>query len=202
MQRANAFRFAIGAFYDAVDPAVMYGLELRLPQFTADARFGLGGGWSIKGHLNTMFVTNELLFGVSRAWEMGRWSIEGSLSAGLYYGKLAQFAFDAQLFAAEYRPEITVGYNLGSVALSLRGSLLLMGPEQVRIGELWGGLDNANFFVGHSEMLYVENTTQAHGIWYFGIGSMTTRAYYQLWLLFPDSPSLYTYPRVVAGYEF
>jgi hypothetical protein len=31
---------------------------------------------------------------------------------------------------------------------------------------------------------------------------MTTRAYYQIWLLFPDSPALYTYARAVAGYEF
>jgi hypothetical protein len=149
-----------------------------------------------------MLVTTELLFGVSRAWQMGRVSIEGSASVGVYLGKLAQFAFDAALVSPEYRPEITIGYDLGSVALSARGTLLLMGPEQVRIGEFWGGLDNSNLFVGHSEMLYVENTTQAHGIWYFGVGSMTTRAYYQLWLLFPDSPGLYTYPRIVAGYEF
>jgi hypothetical protein len=202
MPPSGAFRFAVGAFYDAVDPAVMYGLELRVPQVTMDARFGLGEGWSIKGHFNSMLVTTELLFGVSRAWQMGRVSIEGSASVGVYLGKLAQFAFDAALVSPEYRPEITIGYDLGSVALSARGTLLLMGPEQVRIGEFWGGLDNSNLFVGHSEMLYVENTTQAHGIWYFGVGSMTTRAYYQLWLLFPDSPGLYTYPRIVAGYEF
>jgi hypothetical protein len=202
LPRSGGFRFAVGAFYDAVDPAVMYGVVLRVPQLTMDARFGLGDGWSIKGHLNTMLVTNELLFGVSKAWQMGRWSIEGSASVGIYVGKLAQFAFDAAMFSPEYRPEITIGYDMGSVALSARGSLLLMGPEQVRIGELWGGFDNANLFVGHSEMLYVENTTKEHGIWYFGLGAMTTRAYYQLWLLFPDSPGLYTYPRIVAGYEF
>ena len=125
------------------------------------------------------------------------------MSLGVYAGKLAQLAFDAVMVAPEYRPELTIGYDLNdSVALSLKGSVLLMGPEQVRVGEVWGGLDNSNAFVGHSEMLYVENTTTSGSVWYFALGAMTTRAYYQLWLLFPDSPGLYTYARTTVGYEF
>jgi hypothetical protein len=106
------------------------------------------------------------------------------------------------LLSPEYRPELALGYDLGKVALSLRGSLLLMGPEKVWVGPAEGGLDNSNAFVGHSEMLYVENTTRSNGVWYFGGGVMTTRSYYALWLLFPDSPGLFTYPRILAGYEF
>ena len=198
----GAFRFAIGAFYDAIDPAVMYGFNMRVPQLTLDARFGLDDGWAIKGHFNSMFVTTELLFGVGHAWRMGDWSIEADASVGVYFGKLAQFGFDALLISPEYRPEITLGYDFGDIALSLRATLLLMGPETTRVGEIWAGLDNSNAFVGHSEMLYVENTTRSNSIWYFGIGAMTTRSYYALWVMFPDTPGLFTYPRVVAGYEF
>jgi hypothetical protein len=198
----HAFRFGLGGLYDAVDPQVMYGLELRVPQLALDARYGLGAGWSIKGHLNSMFVTNELLFGASLAGGSGRWSVEGTASAGVYFGKLAQFSFDAAFISPQYRPELTVGYDFGKVALSLRGSLLLMGPARARVGEIWGDFDNANFFVGHSEMLYVENPTSFGSVWYFGLGAMTTRAYYQFWVLFPDSPALFTYARTVAGYEF
>jgi hypothetical protein len=197
-----AFRLAVGAYYDAIDPAVMYGFNIRAPQATVDARYGLGAGWSLKGHLNTMFVTNELLLGGGYGVHAGKWAFEGDFTAGVYAGKLAQFGFDALFLAPEYRPEITVGYELGDVALSFRASLLLMGPDRVRVGELWGGLDNSNAFVGHSEMLYVENLTRSDGIWYFGLGAMTTRSYYALWILLPDTPGLFTYPRVVAGYEF
>jgi hypothetical protein len=202
VQDAGAFRFAVGAFYDAIDPAVVYGFNVRVPQVTLDARYGLGEGWSLKGHLNSFFVTTELLLGGSYAWHAGSWSLEGTMSVGVYIGKLAQLGFDALLLSPEYRPELALGYDLGKVALSLRGSLLLMGPEKLRIGDVSGGLDNSHAFVGHSEMLYVENTTQSNGVWYFGAGAMTTRAYYALWLLFPDSPGLFTYPRIVAGYEF
>lgn len=197
------FRFGIGGQYDAVDPAVMYGMNVRIPQLTIDARLGLGKGWSLKGHINTMLVTNEFLVGGAYAWHSGRWGLEASMSVGVYVGRLLQLGFDTTFFAPEYRPELTIGYDLGDgVALSLRGSLLLMGPEQVRVGDVWGGLDNSNAFVGHSEMLFVENTTSSNSIWWFGLGAMTTRAYYQLWVLFPDSPGLYLYPRAMVGYEF
>jgi hypothetical protein len=202
VQNAGAFRFALGAFYDAIDPAVMYGFNVRIPQVTLDARYGLGEGWSLKGHLNSFFVTTELLVGGSYAWHAGGWSLEATMSVGAYIGKLGQIGFDTLLLSPEYRPELALGYDLGKVALSLRGSLLLMGPEKVWVGPAEGGLDNSNAFVGHSEMLYVENTTQSNGVWYFGGGVMTTRSYYALWLLFPDSPGLFTYPRILAGYEF
>jgi hypothetical protein len=198
----NAFRVGIGGMYDAIDPQVMYGIQVRVPQFAADARYGLGKGWSIKGHFNSMFVTNELLLGPSVSWASGRFSVEGTASVGVYYGKLAQLSFDAALISPEYRPEFAVGYDLGNIALTARGSVLLMGPDRARVGDIWAGLDNSNLFVGHSEMIYVENPTRGGGVWYFGVGAMTTRAYYQFWVLFPDSPALFTYARTVAGYEF
>jgi hypothetical protein len=202
MTPLNAFRVGIGGMYDAIDPQVMYGIQVRVPQFAADARYGLGKGWSIKGHFNSMFIINELLLGPSVSWGSGRFSVEGTASVGVYYGKLAQLSFDAALIAPEYRPEIAVGYDLGNIALTARGSVLLMGPERSRVGDIWAGLDNSNLFVGHSEMIYVENPTGGGGVWYFGVGAMTTRAYYQFWVLFPDSPALFTYARTVAGYEF
>jgi len=202
VQDAGKFRLAVGAYYDAIDPSVVYGFNVRVPQVSVDARFGLGDGWSLKGHFNSMLITTELLLGASYAGHFGKWSLEGTFTAGVYMGKLGQAGFDVVLLSPEYRPEVALGYELGPVALTLRGTVMLMGPETLRVGDTWGGLDNSHAFVGHSEMLFVENTTQANSVWYFGVGSMTTRAYYAMWLLFPDSPALFTYPRVVAGYEF
>ena len=198
---AGAFRFALGGSYDAIDPQVMYGVSVRAPQLTVDAVGALGSGFSLRGHLNSMLVTTELLFGVGYAYPKPPWSFELAASVGLYVGRLDAFGFDAWLLAPEYRPELTAGYDFGKLAVSLRGSLLLMGPEQAKVGEVWGGLDNSNVFVGHSEMIYVENPIR-RSAWYFGAGVLTTRAYYAFWVLFPDSPALYSYPRIVAGYEF
>jgi len=204
VQDPGAFRFTLGAYYDAIDPSVVYGFNVRVPQVSLDARYGLGSGWSLKGHFNSMLITTELLLGASYAWHpAGRWSLEATFTAGVYLGKLGSAGFDVVLLSPEYRPELALGYELNkSVALTARGTVMLMGPETLRVGDSWGGLDNSNAFVGHSEMLFVENTTSSNSVWYFGAGAMTTRAYYAMWLLFPDSPALFTYPRVVAGYEF
>jgi hypothetical protein len=198
----KSFRIGVGLSYDALDPQVVYGFNVRVPQITVDARYGLGNGWSLKGHLNSVWVQNELLFGGAYGFRAEPFSIEASVSAGVYLGQLGSFSFDANMISPEYRPELALGYEFGNVALSLRGSLILMGPVRARVGDVWGGLDNAKVFAGHSEMLLVENALHSGAVWYFGLGLMTTRAYYQIWLLFPDSPALYTYARAVAGYEF
>lgn len=200
---AGAMRFSLGATYDAIDPAVMYGMSIRFPQLALDFQDSLGKGFLFKAHINSMLITNEFLVGVGYNWHAGGpWSVGAALNAGVFLGKFAHLGFDAMTIGAEYRPELTVGYSLGDVALSLRGSLIFIGPERARVGDLWGGFDNNNPFTGHSEMLFVENTTRGNSVWYFGAGAMTTRAHYAFWLLFPDSPGLYTYPRVVAGYEY
>ncbi|HYQ02140.1 MAG TPA: hypothetical protein VER96_25875, partial [Polyangiaceae bacterium] len=200
---AGRMRFSLGATYDAIDPATMYGMSFRFPQLALDFQDSLGSGFLFKAHINTMIITNEALVGVGYNWNCGGpWSVGAAVNAGVFLGKLSGFGFDALTIAGEYRPELTVGYSMGDIALSLRGSVILMGPERARVGDLWGGFDNPNLFAGHSEILYVENTTRGNSVWYFGAGAMTTRAHYAFWLLFPDSPSLYTYPRVVAGYEY
>jgi len=200
---AGRMRFSLGATYDAIDPAVMYGMSVRFPQLALDFQDSLGQGFLFKAHINTMLLTNEALVGVGYNWHgAGPWSVGAAINAGVFLGKMGQLGFDALTIGAEYRPEVTIGYSLGDIALSLRGSLILIGPERARVGELWGGFDNSNLFTGHSEILYVENTTRSGSVWYFGAGAMTTRAHYAFWLLFPDSPSLYTYPRLVAGYEY
>jgi hypothetical protein len=101
------------SYYDAVDPQVMYGYVVRIPQITADVRYELGAGWSLRGHLNSMFVTTEALLAGSYAWRAARWSFEAALSAGIYVGTLHDFAFDVLLLAPQYRPELTIGYDLG-----------------------------------------------------------------------------------------
>ncbi|HVW23764.1 MAG TPA: hypothetical protein VHC69_00240 [Polyangiaceae bacterium] len=198
----KSFRIGVGVSYDSIDPQVVYGYNVRVPQITVDARYGLGKGWSMKGHLNTVWVANELLLGGSYGYRAEPFSIEASIDAGLYLGQLGSFKFDANMLSPEYKPELALGYEFGDVALSLRASLIFMGPVRARVGDVWGGLDNAKVFAGHSEMLLVENALRSGAVWYFGLGVLTTRAYYQVWLLFPDSPALYTYARAVAGYEF
>jgi hypothetical protein len=202
VQRAMAFRLAVGVNYDAIDPAVLASKNANVPQLTVDARAGIGRGWSIKGHLNSKLLSSELLLGASYALRAGSWSLEGTLGAGAYLGTLHELDFDVLFLWCEYRPELSVGQAFGNMAISARGTLILRGPQSMRLSGATGQFDDADALVGHSEMLLVENTTGSNAVWYFGAGVMTARAYYAFWLPFPDVPGFYTYPRLVAGYEF
>lgn len=202
VQRSMAFRLAVGASYDAIDPGVLASVHANVPKLTVDARAGLGRGWSIKAHLNSKLLISELLLGASYAWRAGTWSLEGTFSAGGYLGTLRELDFDVRFTSCEYRPELSVGHAFSDMALTARGTLFLMGPRVMHVAGIAGQFDDSDALVGHSEMLLVENTTAANAVWYLGAGAMTARAYYSFWLPFPDAPGFYTYPRVVAGYEF
>jgi hypothetical protein len=202
VQRAMALRFAIGINYDAIDPAVLASVNANAPQLTVDVRVGSGRGWSVKGHLNSKLLSSELLLGVSYAWRVGSWSLEGTFGAGAYLGTQHELDFDVLFLWCEYRPELSVGQAFGSMAISARGTLILMGPQSMQLGGATGQFDDSDALVGHSEMLLVENTTGSNAVWYFGAGAMTARAHYSYFLPFADAPGFYTYPRLVAGYEF
>src|SRR6187551_3123639 len=60
---AGRFRVAAGMQFDALDPQAIYGMEPRIPQFTADLKVGLGKGWFALGHINTIIVSTEVLAG-------------------------------------------------------------------------------------------------------------------------------------------
>ncbi len=103
---AGKMRFSLGATYDAIDPAVMYGMSIRFPQLALDFQDSLGKGFLFKAHINSMLITNEALVGIGYNWHgSGPWSFGGAISAGLFLGKLGKFGFDALTIGAEYRPE-------------------------------------------------------------------------------------------------
>ncbi|HYQ30438.1 MAG TPA: hypothetical protein VER04_24580, partial [Polyangiaceae bacterium] len=93
---AGKMRFSLGATYDAIDPAVMYGMSVRFPQLVLDYQDSLGKGFLFKAHINTMLVTNEALVGIGYNWHgAGPWSVGAAVSAGVFLGKLDGFGFDA-----------------------------------------------------------------------------------------------------------
>jgi hypothetical protein len=195
-------RFALGMQFDAVDPSVVYGMEPRVPQFTFDGKFGLGKSWSLEGHVNTLVVANEILVGVGHSIGEAPVRLELALLAGMSLGFLNNFGFEATYFAPQLRPQVTLGFESFDTFFSLQGALMLGYPHTASVGDVTAQLDVPGPLLGVSGLLCVENRIPNHGVWYFGGGVVSARAFYQIWLLFPDAPGFTTYPRLVAGYEF
>ncbi|HEY3497536.1 MAG TPA: hypothetical protein VGK73_22720 [Polyangiaceae bacterium] len=196
------FRLGVGGLFDAIDPQAIYGFELRFPHLTIDSRYGLGNGFSLTGHLDTILVINEVTVGGGWAQYYGPWSIEVGLEAGLFVGTLNEFGFDSTYLAPMYVPRVVAGHSWKDIAISLSLDSMFTFTQTVRVGEITENVGGGNSFLGARAMFMVENTLPRGGVWYYGVGAMLTRSYYQVWILLPDSPELLGYARVLAGYEF
>jgi hypothetical protein len=201
-QAPGTFRLALGALYDAIDPQAMYGFELRMPHLAVDARYGLGSGFSLTGHADTILVINELTVGAGWAQYWGPWSLELGLEAGVFYGTLNEFGFSASYVAPMYVPRVVAGHSWKDLALSLSLDAMMTFTQVVTVGDMSERVGNNVSFLGARATLAVENKLERGGIWYYGIGAMFTKSYYQVWILLPDSPEVLAYARVMAGYEF
>jgi hypothetical protein len=199
----GAWRVSLGGLWDAIDPSAVDGYKLAIPQLLTDARYQVGSGISILGHLNTVIVSNQLEVGA--AWQVpthGRVTVMASVTGGAFFGRLGQFGFDAWMAAPIVKPGITLGYPLGDVMLSLRLDAMFSLFQYVSVGDTSLTIDEFNHFTAGSLSFTVENMLQRGGVWFYGGALMASRAYYQAWVLFSDDPSLYFYPRIFGGYEF
>jgi hypothetical protein len=201
-QAPGVLRLGLGILFDAVDPQAMYGFELRVPHVALDARYGLGSGFSLTGHLDTVLVMNELTAGAGWSQYWGPWSLELGLEAGVYYGTLNEFGFKASYTAPMYVPRVVAGHSWKDLALALSVDAMMTFTQVVTVGDITERVGNDSSFLGARATLTVENKLERGGVWYYGIAAMFTKSYYQVWILLPDSPEVLAYARVMAGYEF
>lgn len=194
---------ALGGLYDALDPRAAAGASLRVPQFTSDARFGLGKGWSVTAHLNTILAINELDAGMSFSFPLiGEIRGVAQFQAGVHLGMLGSFGFESLIVAPEFRPLIGLSLPIASMRWSLRGELVFAGPYVASLGGATNTLSTPPPLANWNIALVLENLLKNDRLWYAGVMMMGSTAIYQNWLLFPDTSHYDFYPRVVGGYEF
>jgi hypothetical protein len=193
----------LGGVLDAVDPRAAAGATVRVPQFTADGRFGLGHGWSVVAHLNTILAINELDVGASWAFPIAG-NLRGlvQLQAGMFLGMLGQFGFDSHLIVPQYRPLVGVSLPMGTIRWSLRTEVVFAGPYFAEVGDTATRLATPPPVANWNVTLIMENLMKNDRLWYVGLGIMGSTASYQNWLLFPDTKRYDYYPRLSVGYEF
>lgn len=197
------FTLAIGGLADALDPRAAAGASLSVPQFTSDARFGLGTGWSLVLHLNTILAINELTVGVNRSFPLvGTLRGLAQFQTGISLGMLGGFGFETTVMAPEFRPLVGVSLPVGSMRWSIRGELVFAGPYVATLGEVTDTLATPPPLANWNIALVLENVLQNNHLWYAGLVMMASTATYQNWLLFPDTSHYDYYPRMVGGYEF
>jgi hypothetical protein len=194
---------AIGGVVDALDPRAAAGASLRVPQFSSEARFGLGRGWSTTVHLNTILAINELDAGVSFAFPL-LGDLRGlvQFQAGVFVGMLGGFGFESLVVAPQFRPLVGVSLPTGNLRWSVRAEVLFSGPYSTTLGDVTSTLATPPAIANWNVALLLENLMDNDRLWYAGLVLMASTGMYQNWLLFPDTSRYDYYPRVMGGYEF
>jgi hypothetical protein len=194
---------AIGGLMDAVDPRAAAGASIRVPQFTTDARFGLGKGWSAVAHLNTILGINEV--GVGASWSfplVGEIRGLAQFQSGVFVGLLGSFGFESTIVAPQFRPLVGLSVPIGTMRWSLRGEIVFAGPYFATLGDVSDTFATPPPVANWNIALMMENLMSNNHLWYAGLIMMASTASYQNWLLFPDTANYDHYPRVMVGYEF
>jgi hypothetical protein len=175
--------------------------SIRWPLFTLEAHYGLPENFILNGRINTLIITNHLLLG-------GKWVYSPyervHLSVGYdiayWFGQLKQYGFNNTAHGWINYPNLTVGYDFGKVALSVKGELNIVTSMTSYADDIEVST-NKNFFNGGSFTFYIEQP-----LWKNTTVSLAYRAnflkfYYPEWLLFPTINQFYFIPELEVGFR-
>jgi hypothetical protein len=175
--------------------------SIRWPLFTLEAHYGLPENFILNGRINTQIITNHLLLGgkwVSSPHERLHLSVGYDLA--YWFGKLKQYGFNNTANGWINYPNLTVGYDFGKVALSVKGELNIITSQTSYADDIEVSTDK-NFFNGGSVTVYLEQP-----LWKNTTVSLAYRAnflkfYYPEWLLFPTINKFYFIPELEVGFR-
>jgi hypothetical protein len=189
------WRFSLG--YSSIKMPTDVYLEAaaaRFPLFKFAAVMGLPENFLLDGKVNTEFVTNEFNLGARWVYKFNdQLHADVGYSIAYLYGQLKQFAYDSKISGWTSYPSIAVGYNWGSLALTLRGTLSLINSMQSTSGTTTVDFAmerlNGFYYRVTLEQRFYKNTTVGIG---FQVNYM--RFYYPEWLMFPTFDRYYWIP--------
>ena len=175
--------------------------SIRWPLFTLEANYGLPENFILKGRINTQIITNHLLLG-------GKWVYAPHervhLSVGYdiayWFGQLKQYGFNNTAHGWINYPNLTVGYDFGKVALSVKGELNIVTSHTLYADDIEVSTDQ-NFFNGGSFTVYLEQPLWKNTTVSLAYRSNFLKFYYPEWLLFPTINQFYFIPELEVGFR-
>jgi len=115
-----------------------------------------------------------------------------------WFGFLHSYGFDNTAHGWFNYPAMAVGYDFGSMAVTLRGELSIVTSLTTYAGDLETSTDN-NFFNGGSLALMLEQPLWNDNYVTLGIRVNHVKFFYPTWLLFPTFNRYYYIPNLSWG---
>ena len=173
---------------------------IRAPLFEYKALYGLPSQFAVTGGVSSNIVTFQLAVGARWQTELEPFSIAVGYDIAYWFGRLKSVdGFDSSIRGWLNYPNLSVGYRIEDVALTLSGEMIL----STHLGSFVGDTEVAsdvNTIAGYSIAFYVEQPLWKNNYLLIGVKSNYTRLYYPLWAAFSTFDRHFYIPEFIAGF--
>ena len=174
-------------------------LAVRAPAFDAHALYGLPENFYLDGRVISQFVQNHFSLGAKWAYGNDRWSFALGYDVAWWFGFLTVGGFDSKARGWENYPNLTVGYALDDVLLSLKGELILITSYSSYNGENEVSSDQGKFS-GAAISFVIEQPAWKNTHVTLGFRAIYAKFYWMTWALFSTFDRYLFYPELTFGF--
>jgi len=174
-------------------------LQVRWPAFDYHTLYGLPKGFLLDGRATVQVLQNRLSAGPKWASAVGPVSFSIGWDLAYWFGALTVGQFDSKAHGWESTPNITLGYQLGDVAASLKSEAIYVHSLTTYQADLEVG-STKRTFAGYAFTITLEQPFYKDQYLTLGFRAMYTKFYWMTWSLFPTFDRYLFFPEIIVGW--
>jgi hypothetical protein len=173
---------------------------VRAPLPTWDMRFGLPHSFQLTGAITSIILTSHFSLGATWVHAFDRLHVEAGYKVAFWFGFMNIDGFDNSATGWINYPGASVGYDFGTLSLTLRGELNIVTSLVTFAGDVETS-SNGNFFNGGSVALMLEQPLWKDNYITVGFRFNSVKFFYPTWPLFPTFNRYFYIPEVLLGIQ-
>ena len=177
------------------------------PMFNYTGKYTLPKGFNLQGGISTLIISNRINAGPFWNYSIGKYHFGVGYQIAFNLGILRQFGYNTILTGWESQPSLTVGYNFGKTALTIRGDLY--NTLSISLNEAGNKLSSTDSFInGYSVTTSFEqrlhNNKKTNKVRVMSLGFKVNYLRYHIiaWPALPASQYRYIMPEFQIGWNF
>lgn len=188
--------FRIGTGLQLVKPpADLLESAIQAPMFNLHMKYIFPYRLSAEADLSTIVVSNHLAAGPRYGMTFGNFSANAGWDVAFMYGQLRQAGFNNTTSVWMHYPNISLGYRLNDLALTLKGEAVVVS----RLSQVTDEKEltrTKNFYNGITVAFYIEQRLWKNTVFIFGVKDNYEKFYWPTWMLYTTFNRYYHIPEL------
>lgn len=196
---ADAWRVSFGVMMTSPAKEITEEVALRAPAFDLHALYGLPEGFAADGRVLSQILQNHFSLGPRWGHDFGPFSAGLGYDVAYWFGALDVGGMDSKAHGWLNYPNVTVGYDFGTIQVSLRADAILTMAYTSYVGDTEVSTD-LNTFSGLSTTLAIEQPFWKHTSMTLGFRATYTKFHWEMWSLYSTFDRYLFYPEIIIGF--